>query len=65
MWALVFDRSRGCIGWLLSSKPDLIRLAEVKGAVAEVVFNDGARFRNARWISQEEFPGIASAFVIS
>jgi hypothetical protein len=64
MWALVFDRSRGCIGWLLSTKPDPVRLAEVKAAVADVVLNDAVRFRSARWISQEEFPGIASTFVI-
>jgi hypothetical protein len=63
-WALVFDRRRGCLGWLVSSKPDPVRLAEVKAALHRVVFNDSTSFRNARWIPHAEFAGGASAFVI-
>lgn len=63
-WAMVFGQMRGCLGWLLSRKPAVQTLQEIKLLVDDVVRGDAERFRDPKWIIEGEFPGVASTFVI-
>lgn len=63
-WALVFGQLRGCIGWLFDRKPAAKAIQEAKLLVNGVVSAEPERFRNAMWIGNDDFPGIASAFVV-
>ena len=63
-WGIIFGQSRGCIGWLLNTAPDATALRELKELVDRVVFADPQRFTKPMWISNEDFPGLCSAFVI-
>jgi len=63
-WALVFGQMHGCIGWLFNRKPDAETLNEIKFLVERIVLAEPGRFQNARWIGEDDFDGLASAFVI-
>jgi hypothetical protein len=63
-WALVFSQMRGCLGWLFNTKSAAEPLREIKLLVNDVVFGEIERFRNPRWIAEDEFPGVSQNFVI-
>jgi hypothetical protein len=58
-WALQFAQSHGCLGMFMKRRTDLKTLDSIKTMASQVVLAHPEKLRNARWLADAEFSGLA------
>lgn len=54
-WAIQFHQAHGCLGTLVGRRPNAAALHALRSSVDKIVRADPERFRNPRWLTDEEF----------